>query len=118
MELILESEFQFFGIVSCITGDNLGGHWIARFSTNFSSANYFCRYCLVTKSEFIVNPKHVAELRTVSNYNADIHRLHSTSEENVHGIKFSSIFNKLKFFHVCKPGLPPCLGHDLFEGIV
>lgn len=28
------------------------------------------------------------------------------------------MFNKLSFFHVCKPGLPPCIGHDLFEGIV
>ena len=28
------------------------------------------------------------------------------------------VFNTLKYFHVCQPGLPPCLGHDLFEGIV
>ena len=34
------------------------------------------------------------------------------------GIKFESIFNQLQFFHVCNPGLPPCLGHDLFEGVV
>lgn len=34
------------------------------------------------------------------------------------GIKFDSVFNTLKNFHVCQPGLPPCLGHDLFEGIV
>lgn len=34
------------------------------------------------------------------------------------GIKFNSWFNKLEFFLVCKAGLPPCLGHDLFEGIV
>lgn len=30
------------------------------------------------------------------------------------GVKFNSLFNKLK----CHPGLPPCLGHDRFEGIV
>lgn len=29
-----------------------------------------------------------------------------------------SPFNHLSFFHVCQPGLPPCLGHDLFEDIV
>ena len=23
-------------------------------------------------------------------------------------------FSKLNFFHVCQPGLPHCLGHDLF----
>ena len=65
-----------------------------------------------------MDPKLVAELQTVSNYNADIHHLQSTSEEIVHEIKFSFIFNELNFFHVCKPGLPPCLERDLFEGIV
>lgn len=34
------------------------------------------------------------------------------------GIKFDSLFNELSYFHVCQPGLPPCIGHDLFEGIV
>ena len=34
------------------------------------------------------------------------------------GIKSESIFNQLHFFHFCNPGLPPCLGHDLFEGVV
>ena len=28
------------------------------------------------------------------------------------------MFNILKYFHVCRPRLPPCLGHDLFEGVV
>ena len=35
------------------------------------------------------------------------------------GVKRKSIFNELlKHFHVCQPGLPPCIGHDLFEGVV
>ena len=34
------------------------------------------------------------------------------------GVKFSSILNELKFFHVSESGLPPCIAHDLFEGIV
>ena len=34
------------------------------------------------------------------------------------GVKFNSEFIKLKHFYVCNPGLPPSLGHDLFEGIV
>ena len=34
------------------------------------------------------------------------------------GIKFNSIYNELQFYHVCNPGLPPCLGHDLFEGVL
>ncbi len=31
---------------------------------------------------------------------------------------FDSVFNCLKHFHVCDPGLPPCLAHNLFEGVV
>lgn len=37
---------------------------------------------------------------------------------NVRGIKFDSAFNALKYFHVVNAGLPPCLGHDIFEGVV
>lgn len=34
------------------------------------------------------------------------------------GIKFYSVLNALEYYHVCSPGLPPCLAHDLFEGVV
>lgn len=34
------------------------------------------------------------------------------------GVKSNSVLSKLKYFHVCAPGLPPYLAHDLFEGIV
>lgn len=34
------------------------------------------------------------------------------------GIKFNSAFNKLKCYHVCLPGLPTCLGHDILEGVL
>lgn len=34
------------------------------------------------------------------------------------GGAFESPFNILESFHVCEPGLPPCLAHDLFEGVV
>jgi len=33
------------------------------------------------------------------------------------GVKNDSELNKLDFYHVTK-GLPPCLAHDLFEGVV
>lgn len=29
-----------------------------------------------------------------------------------------SVFNQLQSFHVCNFGLPPCLAHDLFEGVI
>lgn len=35
-----------------------------------------------------------------------------------HSVKCDSVFNKLSNFHVCQPGLPACLAHDLFEGVV
>lgn len=38
--------------------------------------------------------------------------------DNQHGIKLESPFNDLHYFHVCQSRLPPCLTHDLFEGIV
>lgn len=44
--------------------------------------------------------------------------LNQIRNKNHEGIKFDAIFNKLKHFHVCSPGLPPCAGHDLFEGAV
>lgn len=37
---------------------------------------------------------------------------------NIQGVKFDSVFNDLNYYHVCRGGLPPCLGHDLFEGVV
>lgn len=40
------------------------------------------------------------------------------STKIVKGIKHDSPLNKLDYFHVCNPGLPPCIAHDLFEGIV
>lgn len=32
-----------------VTGDNLGSHALGGFVENFSKAQYFCRYCLITK---------------------------------------------------------------------
>ena len=57
--------------------------------------------------------------RSPDNYNADVQNLQSNPDlNNYNSIKFYSIFNKLKYYHVCSPSLPPCLGHDLFEGAV
>lgn len=36
----------------------------------------------------------------------------------IKGIKFNSVFIKLEFYHVCPPGLPPCLRYDIFEGVL
>ena len=77
-------------------------HAIGGFAENFSTVQYFCRYCLVTEDEFSQNCLAQGLLRTPENYDNHVQNL-------------STI---LEYFHVCQPGLPPCLGHDLFEGIV
>jgi len=38
-------------------------------------------------------------------------------ETSFEGIKRDSVFNQLTSFHVTT-GLPPCIGHDLFEGVI
>ena len=107
-----------YGTIAFIAGDNLGSHWLGGFVTNFSTAKHFCRYCLKSKESFKNSPSTLGEPRTVANYNAAVRVIRTLPNENNDGIKFSSIFNELKFFHVAYPGLPPCLGHDLFEGVV
>lgn len=99
-----------------ICGDNLGSHSIGGFVENFSRASYICRYCVTTMQDFRNNKP--AELRTVSSYTEAVNRAKESQEQGFMGVKHDSPFNKLSTFHVCLPGLPPCLGHDLFEGVV
>ena len=107
--------------LAAIAGDNLGSHWLGGFTTNFSSSEYMCRFCTLTRTEFdsgcIVATK--SQMRTPDSYNAAVAELNCDEElETVAGIKHQSAFNQLQHFHVCSPGLPPCVAHDLFEGIV
>ena len=38
------------GSVVFISNDNLGAHSLGGFLGNFSTANYFCKFCLITRS--------------------------------------------------------------------
>lgn len=59
------------GTLYCIAGDNLGSHCIGGLSENFSSSQYFCRYCLVTRNEFQSDDPNVCgPLRTIEKYNS------------------------------------------------
>jgi len=58
------------------------------------------------------------ELRIEKSYKSAINTVLSNDRKSNYGIKFDSVFNQLQNFHVCKSGLPPCLDHDLMEGIV
>ncbi len=100
-----------------ICGDNLGSHCIGGFCENFSSSIHFCRYCLINRSDFQKNPLKLGPKRTVEVHKENVKQLSTTGQDVVQGVKFDSPFNSLKHFHVCT-GLPPCLGHDLFEGVV
>lgn len=109
------------GSLAFITGDNLGSHTLSSFVENFSKTSYFCRYCLVKRDNvYSENSENVEyQRRTKETYIAGLRKLkESLSKTSYEGVKFDSIFNKLSNFHVCMPGLPPCIGHDLFEGIV
>lgn len=55
-------------------------------------------------------------MRTVDSYNNDV--LTAVGKNNSKGVKANSCLNELSFFHVCQPGLPPCLAHDILEGIL
>lgn len=105
------------GSLVFITGDNLGSHELGGFIANFSTSEYLCRYCLITRNEFYREDGAYKTYtpRTIESYNDAVNLIENNS---VQGIKFNSIFNKLQYFHVCAPGLPPCIGHDLFEGVV
>lgn len=103
--------------VVCIAGDNLGSHYIGGFVESFS-AEYSCRYCLAKREDLGNSWKCCAEMRNVDNYCKSIEYLKvNPNESNSCGIKRDSVFNQLANFHVTS-GLPPCLGHDLFEGVI
>ncbi|XP_070398196.1 uncharacterized protein [Nothobranchius furzeri] len=104
-------------VLIAFLGGNLGSHCIGGFTENFSCSKHFCRYCLVDREGFINNPLALGPKRTADNYKDSIEILFTTDQSVVNGIKCNSVFNSLKYFHVCS-GLPPCLGHDLFEGVV
>lgn len=106
------------GTLCAIAGNNLGSHSIGRFLENFSRSQYFCRYCEIDRDTFQSTVLSYGPKRTIQMYKDRIQDLEMNSLDSSGGVKFDSIFNQLNYNHVSQPGLPPCLGHDLFEGIV
>lgn len=106
------------GSLVAIAGDNLGSHSIGGFLENFSRSIHFCRYCKIDRDAFMKNPELCGTTRTPQSYASNLQDLETSATDSVCGIKFDSPFNQLSYFHVCQPGLPPCLGHDLFEGVI
>lgn len=110
-----------------IAGDNLGSHSLGGFLENFSKATFFCRYCHIKQGSLQdsvsictgCKDSHYHQnhypIRTVQSYNENVQQAQEKGKPHK-GVKFNSVFNKLQSFHVCSPGLPPCLGHDVMEG--
>lgn len=109
------NNITFKGSVIFVLGDNLGSHSIGGFIEKFDRKKYFCRFCYIYDLESDVAGTTVA-LRTEESYNVDVDQA-LTTDEICRGVKFNSPLNDLEFYHVAT-GLPPCLAHDLLEGIV
>lgn len=78
-----------------------------------SASLYFYWYCLIKRAGFLHDLLLDQKVRTID-YAAAIQDI-AVSGSPVQGIKTNSILNELQFFHICSPGLPLCLAHDLFE---
>ena len=118
LKLKVKGEQLVKGSLCAIVGDNLGSHGIGGFSEGFNH-KYFCRFCLLDLDSFHKCPYQTGKARTIASHKQELQFLEQNPHIKIHnGVKFDSVFNSLEFFHVSMPGLPPCLGHDLFEGIV
>jgi len=106
------------GTVIAFAGDNLASHQTGGFNENFNTMGYFCRYCyahnVTNNSDFMICK---FNMRNPESHSFDVNMMHATNE-SYRGVKSESIFNSLLYFHVANPGLPPCLAHDMFEGII
>jgi len=63
------------GTIAYIAGDNLGSHYIGGFVENFASSPHFCRYCLITHTEFEAKQMNASTERTTSSYNEAFERI-------------------------------------------
>ncbi|XP_047136285.1 uncharacterized protein LOC124813381 [Hydra vulgaris] len=106
------------GVVA-ILGDNLGSHFLGGYSLGFNSKKgHICRFCLLKGNELQTLP-YTAVIRSVEHHKSCIITLKAKPEDRfVFGVTRDSIFNELDSYHVCAPGLPACIAHDLFEGVI
>ncbi|KAK3909856.1 LOW QUALITY PROTEIN: PTS system EIIBC component SAR0193 [Frankliniella fusca] len=100
----------------CIAGDNLGSHNLGGFGENFSSSNYFCRFCMVYRPTFKLPHGECLSftLRDVQSYTEAAEKGQHL-KDGYKGVKCNSVFNELQSF---RPGLPRCIGHELMEGVI
>ena len=107
----------FFSFLSLIIGDNLAQHSLGGFFQSFSTVKRICRYCSCHGNKFkaFLNDE-VCQKRTVEVYNENINDIIENPElRTIYGIKRSSEFNKLEYFHIIAQQ-PFDLHHNVFEG--
>lgn len=111
-------QFKDYHVQVCIEymlGDSLGQHQIGGFWEYFRG-DFFCRFCTITKARFRANPAETNPPLTKEEFNRRALRAKLT-DETYKGVKSQCVFNSLKYFHSSK-SLCPCIGHDVFEGVV
>lgn len=122
LKKLVENGIQFMGrtlpvVPLFMCGDNLGQHSFGGYVEGFTGT-YFCRFCEITKQAFREDPTTVLPLRTPEDYDNCIKQLKPNDPEyTVKGIKCECAFHIIPFFHVCRPALPVCLSHDIWEGL-
>ncbi|KAK3922737.1 LOW QUALITY PROTEIN: Zinc finger Y-chromosomal protein 1 [Frankliniella fusca] len=114
----LEDGIDFMGetipvSVEFMLGDSLGQHLIGGFIECFS-AEFMCRFCVVTRKDMKSDPLIIKEARTAEDFDQCALRA-SLTGKSCKGIKGPCEFNKLKYFH-SSTHLVPCIAHDSFEG--
>lgn len=109
-----EETINFKGTLAATMGDNLGCLQIGGFNQNFSTSQYFCRFCEKTLRDPGNNILVNRGIRTVASYNQCVAQA-ILSKTAVEGIRADSPLNALRYYQVCTPGLPPCLAHDLVK---
>ena len=107
-----------------IIGDNLGQHIIAELNQAFSCGN-ICRWCKISYNDCCINGKAYKHCEdgfepqewTVRDYDAKALAAEEGADpKDTDGVKRNCVFNTLQSFHSVLQ-LPPCLGHDFFEGV-
>lgn len=107
---------NFRGSLFAMLGDNLGCHQIGGFTENFSCSKNMCRYCFYDREALKAFDINLADERNATNYNECLKNISSDPSLGL-GVTKDSCLNRLNYYHVCS-GLPPCISHDLFEGII
>ena len=80
-------------------GDSLGSHQIGGYTKNFSESNNFCRYCEISRDDFLNNFFRVREWRTIETYTKCVEQAKKSKNIEI-GMKRDCSFNILNYFHV------------------